>query len=452
MAIKPRIKTLSNSSVDILNAIRNGASVDYKNYVPVATSDMENIRGIGNILLDMPNLQNEFLNSLVNRIARVIVTSKSYSNPLKMFKKGFIEYGETIEEIFVDIAKPFQYDSDTAESTVWKKEKPDVKSIFHILNYQVFYKSTIQPDMLRRAFTSAEGVTGLITDIVNQLYASSEYDEYLTMKYLVARAILNGQMKPVAISSPTSDNVRQIVSTVKAISNNMTFKSRNYTLFGNTNQTLKENQYILIDTNFEALMNVEVLATSFNMDKATFMGHVVLIDGFGNLDSERLNMLFDNDDTYVEITTAEKQALNKVPLVIVDDNFFQIYDNLDVFKEIENGEGLYWNYWRHCWKTFSTSPFSNRAMLVEGSPTVESVVVSPTQATIPKNGSLALNVVVNTENFASKEVTFTASSHNVEVTASGVIHVNGQASGQSTVTVKSKADPSKQAVCTITIA
>ena len=100
MATKPKIVTLTNSSVDILNVIRNNATINYKNYVPVATADAESIREIGAIIMDSPQLQNEFLSALVNRIGRVLVTSKMYDNPWSMFNKGTLEFGETIEEIF----------------------------------------------------------------------------------------------------------------------------------------------------------------------------------------------------------------------------------------------------------------------------------------------------------------------------------------------------------------
>ena len=97
MATKPKIVTLTNSSVDILNVIRNNATINYKNYVPVATPDAESIREIGAVIMDSPQLQNEFLSALVNRIGRVLVTSKMYDNPWSMFKKGTLEFGETIE-------------------------------------------------------------------------------------------------------------------------------------------------------------------------------------------------------------------------------------------------------------------------------------------------------------------------------------------------------------------
>ena len=120
MATKPKIVTLTNSSVDILNVIRNNATINYKNYVPVATADAESIREIGAIIMDSPQLQNEFLSALVNRIGRVLVTSKMYDNPWSMFKKGTLEFGATIEEIFVNIAK-YAYPNSDGVATIEAK-------------------------------------------------------------------------------------------------------------------------------------------------------------------------------------------------------------------------------------------------------------------------------------------------------------------------------------------
>ena len=195
MPTRPSVQKLSATSVDILNAIRNNASADYRNYIPQADDSLDSVRSIGNILMNYPALQNEFLNALVNRIGRVLVTSKMYDNPWNMFKRGMLEFGETIEEVFVEIAKPFEYDPETAESEVFKREIPDVRAAFHILNYQKFYKVTVQRDQLRQAFLTWDGVTDLITKIINSMYAGANYDEFLVMKYLVAVNILNGRLK-----------------------------------------------------------------------------------------------------------------------------------------------------------------------------------------------------------------------------------------------------------------
>ncbi len=452
MPVKPHIKTLTNSSVDILNAIRNSSTTNYKEYVPIATPNTESLREIGTIIMDSPNLQNEFLNALVNRIGRVIVTSKLYDNPLKMFKKGILEFGETIEEIFVNIAKPFQYDTSTSEQTVFKREMPDVRSSFHIMNYQKYYKVTIQNEQLRQAFLSWDGITNLIAKITESMYTSANYDEFQVIKYLLAKHIINGTMHTETILDNLA--LEKKVSAIKAISNKFTFPRSDYNLAGVVNQTLKDNQYILVNADFEAEMSVEVLATAFNMNKAEFIGHEVLVDGFGDIDIDRLNKLFEGDNTYTELSQDELNALNKIPAVLVDENFFMIFDNLIKFTEIYNGEGLYWNYWLHTWKTFSVSPFANNTVFVPAIPTVTDVTVSPSTLTLNKNSSFTFTANVTTTNFASKEVDWTVDSDNATISKSGMVTIldSAKTGNKITVTATSVYDNDKKGESTITIA
>lgn len=454
MPNKPKVVTLTNSSVDILNAIRNGASTNYRDYIPQATADADSIREIGNVMMDYPALQNEFLSALINRIGRVIVTSKMYDNPWSMFKKGLLEFGETIEEIFVNIAKPFQFDPQVAESNVFKREIPDVRSAFHVMNYQKYYKVTISNDQLRQAFTSINGVTDLIAKIVDAMYTGANYDEFQTMKYMLAKKILNGMLTPVEVASVTEANMKSIISTIKGVSNKMEFLSSKYNLAGVMNHTPKSEQYLLVNSQFDATMDVEVLASAFNMSKAEFMGHRVLVDGFGDLDIERLNVLFADDPTYTEIGSAELTALNAIPAVLVDSDWFMIYDNLMNFTENYNGEGLYWNYWYHVWKTFSASPFSNNAVFVAGAPAVTVVAVTPSEATLSAGGQIQLSATVTTENFAPQSVIWAITSGNEHATISstGLLKLDSEASGSITVTATSTFDSTKIGEATITVA
>lgn len=452
MATKPKVVTLTNSSVDILNVIRENASQNYRDYVPKATADADAIRQIGAVIMDYPNLQNEFLSALVNRIGRVLITSKMYSNPWAMFKKGLLEFGETIEEIFVNIAKPFQFDQAVAESEVFKREIPDVRAAFHIMNYQKFYKSTISNDQLRQAFLSWEGITDLIAKIVDAMYTGANYDEFLTMKYLLARHILDGHMYPVQIPTVSTENMKTIVSDIKGISNAMEFLSTEYNLTGVATHTPKANQYMLINSKFDAVMDVEVLASAFNMEKAEFLGKRVLVDSFGKLDIARLAELFKDDPTYIEPTSDELTALDKIPAVIVDKDWFMIFDNYQNFTEQYNGQGLYWNYWYHVWKTFSVSPFANNALFVPGAPSVTSVTVTPATATVTKGQSIQLNATVETTNFAPQSVTWSSDTDNATVDASGKVTLASTASGTINITAKSTYDQSKTGKCVITVA
>lgn len=453
MATKPKIVTLTNSSVDVLNVIRNNATVNYQNYVPQATADADSIREIGAVIMDNPQLQNEFLSALVNRIGRVLITSRMYDNPWSMFKKGMLEFGETIEEIFVNLAKPYQFDPSVAESNLFKREIPDVRSAFHIMNYQKYYKTTIQNDQLRQAFLSWQGITDLIAKIVDSMYTGANYDEFQTMKYMLAKHVLDGRMYPVTIPTVSDENMKSIVSTIKGVSNNYEFMSNKYNIAGVQNFSKKEDQYLLINSKFDATMDVEVLASAFNMDKAEFAGKRVLVDSFGSLDIDRLNTLFKDDPTYTEIGESDLEALDAIPCILVDKDWFMIFDNFYNFTEQYNGEGLYWNYWYHVWKTFSVSPFANNALFIPGTPTVTSVTVSPATATVKAGQSLSLSAVVQTEYFAPQAVNWTSSTEGVTVNKGGLVTVGAdvEAGTEVTITATSTYDNTKTGSCTITV-
>lgn len=452
MPTRPNVQTLSATSVDILNAIRNNASANYRDYIPEANDSLDSVRAIGAVLMDYPHLQNEFLNALVNRIGRVIVTSKMFSNPWNVFKRGMLEFGETVEEVFVELAKPFEYDPAVAENEVFKREKPDVRAAFHILNYQKFYKTTVQREQLRQAFLTWDGVTDLITKIINSLYAGANFDEFLVMKYLVAVNILNGRLKPITIPTVSSANMNTIVSDIKGASNDFTFMSADNNMAGVHNFSEKNDQYVIINSAFDAIMSVEVLASAFNMDKAEFAGHRVLVDGFGKLDNDRLALLFADDDTYVPITDAEMTALNAIPAILVDRDWFMILDNLLEFTDQYNAQGLYWNYWLHVWKTLSVSPFANSAVFVPGTPSVTSVTVTPSEATANAGQSVNLTAEVVTVNFAPQTVTWSVSDEALAtVDIYGTVRLKEDATGSVTVTATSTFDSTKTGTCTITI-
>lgn len=450
------VSTMRMATAEILNTIRDNASANYRDYIPEADpASQASVRQIGGIIMNYPALQNEFLSALMNRIGRVLITSKIFYNPWSGLKKGLLEFGETVEEIFVNIAKPFQFDPAVAETEVFKREIPDVRAAFHILNYQKFYKATINNDQLRQAFLSWQGITDLIAKIVDSMYTGANYDEFLTMKYMLARNILQGRMNVTEVAPVTADNAKTIVSTIKGVSNVWEFPSTNYNLSGVTTQTGKRDQIILLNSKFDAVIDVEVLAVAFNMEKAEFMGNRILVDSFGALDTARLNILFKDDPNYVPISSDELTALDAIPAVMVDRDWFMIFDNFYNFTENYNGQGLYWNYFYHTWKTFSVSPFANNTVYVAGAPTVTSVTVTPATATVVKGQNLKMAATAVTTNFAPKSVNWTVTGGNdaaTEIDIYGNLHVSENETATTlTVTATSTFDSTKNGTSTITV-
>ena len=449
MATKPKAQALVKSAPDIVNAIRNNASDMYRSLVPLANPD--NVKEIGAILNSYPQLQNEFLNALVNRIGRVILTSKMYDNPWSMFKKGLLEFGETIEEIFVNLAKPFKFDPAVAENNIFKREIPDVRSAFHIMNYQKFYKATIQNDQLRQAFLSWQGITDLIAKIVDAMYTGANYDEFQVMKYMLCKNIVRGNLYPVNVDDT---DPKSVAADFKAISNDLEFMKTKYNVSGVHTTSKKDEQYLIVDSAFDATMDVEVLASAFNMEKAEFMGHRVLVDSFAELDTDRLAILFEDDANYVPLTDDEIALLQNIKAVLVDKDWFMIFDNFMNFTEQYNGEGLYWNYWYHVWKTFSVSPFANAIVFTNEQAGVTSVTVSPSTATVAAGGTVSLSATVVTTGFAPQTVTWSSADETVAtVSADGVVTVASDATSADTVviTATSTYDNTVTGTATITV-
>lgn len=361
MARRIANSTLNATTLDILNVIRQNASLEYQSSVPTVTKATD-IPKVGEIIYGTPAFANQFLNALVNRIAIVRVQSANFNNPYSILKKGYLEFGESVEDIFVSIAKVVEYTPEKGNEREFKRTLPDVRSAFHVMNWRVMYPVTIQDEDLRQAFLSIEGVQNLIAQIVDSVYTAAEYDEFLLFKYLLIKAISHGKTYPVSIGA--GQDLKESAVQFRGMSNLLPFMSDKFNDAQVKTNTPKDRQVIFMDALFNAQFDVNVLASAFNMDKADFMGRLFIIDNWTSFDNERFEVIRANSDGIEEVTTQELALLANVKAVILDENWFQIYDNNNKFTEKYVASGLYWNYFYHTWKTVSSSPFANAITFV----------------------------------------------------------------------------------------
>lgn len=353
--------TLNASTIDIMNVIRENASYEYQQNVP-KVAKASDIPRVGEVIYGTPAFANQFINALVNRIAIVRVQSATFNNPYSILKKGYIEFGETVEDIFVSIAKAVDFDPEKSAQREFQRTIPDVRSAFHTMNWRVMYPVTIQDEDLKQAFLSIDGVQNLIAKIVESVYTAAEYDEFLLFKYLLIKAISHGKIHSKSVGDGT--NLDTAAVQFRGTSNLITFMSDKYNELKVKNNTPKDRQVIFMDSLFNAEFDVNVLASAFNMDKADFMGRLFLIDNWTEFDNARFDVIRANSDGIEEVTSAELALLANVKAVILDEKWFQVYDNNNKFTEDYVASGLYWNYFYHTWKTVSNSPFANAIAFV----------------------------------------------------------------------------------------
>ena len=394
MAKRIAVQNLNNSTLNILNVIRQNASYEYQSKVPKVTKATD-IPKVGETIYGTPAFANEFLNSLLNRIALVKVQSAIFNNPYANLKKGYLEFGETIEDIFVQISEVVEFDADKAAAREFKRTYPKVNTAFYAMNWRVMYPVTIQDKDLYTAFQSLDGVQNLIAKIVDAVYTAAEYDEFLLFKYLIIKAVAHGKMKPVQIGNGSDLKVDAVE--FRATSNVLPFMSSDYNEAGVLTTTPKDRQQIFMDAHYNAEFDVNVLASAFNMEKADFMGRLHLIDDFTTFDNKRWEIIRTNCDGIEEITDAELTLMQGVKAIIVDEEWFQIYDNKTVFTETYVASGLYWNYFLHVWKTLATSPFANAICFATSAPTYGATITGTVDSIAESENALAIAIKMTSD-------------------------------------------------------
>lgn len=323
----------SLDNVSIANAIRAGASSTYQERIPVATQETLQATAAGITSADI--YYNEFVSALVNKFAFSYIHDNNIRNPLAFLKRGMLPYGQTVEEIFVDIAKAHHYDPEQAEKTVWRREIPDIAVAYHIINREDFYKKTIERSVLARAFREEGGLARIIGSIVQSLYNGDEYDEWLIFKSLIGYAYAAGFIGAIQVSAITNEaTAKALVQQIRAYVNMFSLPSRKYNSLGVMRRVSPEDLLLFIRPETEAAIDVDVLAAAFHMDKAEFLARRVIVDDFGPNTSDVVAMLCDRE-------------------------FMMQWDTVYTTESIWNPEGLYWNNFLHHQGIYSTSRLAN---------------------------------------------------------------------------------------------
>ena len=116
-------------NVTFVKALSSAASQEFKDRIGATTA--ANIKKIGETVSTYPTLKNEFINVLTNQVSKQLFFNKVWENPYKMFNRGQLPYGKSIESIFVDIVKgkdrTHQTNATTLASDLLARQTPTVK-------------------------------------------------------------------------------------------------------------------------------------------------------------------------------------------------------------------------------------------------------------------------------------------------------------------------------------
>ena len=339
-------------NVTFTNSIRTLASVEYKDRIPAATKT--NLLSVATMITDYPAAKNEFINVLTNQVVRTIFMDKLYSNPFKFFKKGSLPYGKSIEMVFVDLIKAknfnerFNSETSDAGSLIGKEPISNVKVKYISENFRHKYKITISDEQLKGAFRSKDGLSALVNRLVVAPLNSAEFDEYMIMKGLMSK--MNMAEASITGYAALSENekAKQLTKVIKTYVGKMKFLSDNYNKGGVHTFSMPNELVILVTPETQAMLDVELLASAFQMDKAEVEGRLVLIDEF---QKEASGNYSEDTDTLA---------------IIMDSNAIQFYESLNVSESFRNPEQLTTNMFFHRWGVAGACEFVNALKIKKG--------------------------------------------------------------------------------------
>lgn len=457
---------MSEKQKSVLKATTNAELLSYIiNETPELREEIDlpkqgqSVAPIGKIILDNKRYRNAFINT-VNVIGLTIIKRNQWENPWEVFaNKGTLKRGQSIREMIIDLAKVHDYNENYENKKRFlDTEVPDVLSYIHNINFQKWYETTVNESMMYMAFDDEDdGLLDFIVAVTENLYTSYSYDKYLVDKYQLCRRMVDGTIRAINIDANLEP--RQILSKMKAVSNKMVFMTPNYNPAGIRKATPRNKQYLMLDTEREAINSTEILATSFFKDEAEAKTNFALIDSFSETDEKRLAEVLGS--AYIPFTEEEKQQLAGVLGVIISEDFFMDYlyaldtDREDGKQETDfiNPTTLDRNIFLHVWGIFSTSPFENSVLFTTDVPDIKSISLSPATATVTKGQTLKLTAVADTRGLANKSVIYSVETGNAVVKQDGTVYIPADTT-DTEVTIKATSvfDNTKTATATITIA
>ena len=419
-----------------LNEIRNTLVQDnslYQTQIPLV-DDYTSSQVYGQSLLNLPSdLRNRFIQSLVNRIAYTRFMMDYFENPLRELAGDDLPLGAIGQEIYVNPARGRVYDINDFAGLLAKYES-DIKAEYTDINFDVQYPVTIIRKELEKAFVSWGDFESFLMGISTSLYNGAYIDDYKYTKRLITNAYRGNavQMETVTFAgaTPTKAELETLTSRLRQAYLDFMVPSTKYNAWkkvGGYGRSIvswskPENIVVFVSNAMASILDVQVLANAFNMDKADLIGKVYYVEDFDLVDDEG-NVEFDGSN---------------IIALICDRRWFKIREKDMFMDEFYNANNRSWQSYLNVIKCFNFSLFANALMLVKALPTlnISSMQFNETTPEVTAGEKILLHITT-TPFSATQSVTFTSGTvgkATVLKKDDRTVEVTGVASGTSVIT------------------
>ena len=323
---------LDMNNVNVLNAVRETMSVDYRDRVPVATKD--NIADIAKTLTDPynPMARNELVPALVNLIASQSISTEAFRNPLRLLNSNAMPYGNGEQEVYVNFAQGYAHDAHISIEDATAIYDSYIMALYHKINFNNDYPVTIYYEDMRGAFLDDYGLRSLVQAKVESVVSACNWDEFTTAKELIASAKRAGQIYPVHVDPVTDQaSANALAKQIQSYIDKIQFPNPLYNFAGATSAAKEDTILLFVDPDTKAAMNVDSYASAYNLDRMIPKAQQILVDNFNDAEG--------------------------IVAVLVDKRFFKIREQYRMMVQDNVNRGLRWNSTYTVKEMFSYSLF-----------------------------------------------------------------------------------------------
>lgn len=395
----------------------------YHQYIPYITEDTS-IAEFARPLTDdnLEIVRNEFF-GLLKRIVFTSIDTRMFNNPLNFLEGEELPLGYAGENIHIDPAKPNQFDGEDFAGLLQKYEAR-VATEYLAVNSDLQYAVTVTRDKARSAFTSWGTLEEFISGIINSLFNGAYITRFNQAKALVSSAYQQGAVRVETVANVDSEaTANAFVKKARYLNRMFTMPSTQYNGWNKKHagddSKLKITTWcdssdiaVIIRADVESSIDVDALSRAFNMDKADFIGRVVVVDNF---------------DQYADDGTKIFDG-SKILGIIADRRFFKIRTQYFNMTEFFNAKNLTYQYFLNDTRMVRFSLFANACVLATGEPEQISVSGTPTVKVSQTTTLTATTVPV------SATVTWSSSDESVATVEGGV--VTGVKAGKAVISAR----------------
>ena len=415
-----------------LNAIREISSEIYHQYVPIIDDDTD-IGTFGAPILNTPQVMNEFISSLVNRIVYTQFERKYFRNPLQVLEGDRIPLGAIGQEIHINPAKGRLFNVDDFAGLLARYEA-DVKVQYTKVNSDLQYAVTITKAKLKDAFVSWGTLEDFISGITQSLYNGAYIDQYNLTKGLISNAYASYQVRVEQISAPNTESLaRSFIAKARAIFLNMLTPTPDFNAwrqvggYGRDVLTWSnpEDIVFILRNDIASYIDVEVLSKAFNIDKTLLLGKIIYVNNFDMYDNDG-NKTFDGSG---------------IIGFMGDRSWFKIKEQDTSMETFSNPNNRTMQFFLNIVRMYQYSLFSNGIVFATSLPTIaiDSMTFAKTTLTLDADNSETIDVRLNTNpgQANSPSISYTSSDTSVATVSEikdKTIRITAKGAGTTTIT------------------